>query len=373
VHSGKVPIETVRVSTFVVPTDGLESDGTLLWDRTTVVLVEVAGGGQVGLGWTYADKGTADVVREKLVAVVQGANAMAIPELWASMSTAIRNLGRPGVASMAMAAVDAAVWDLKAKVLGLPLVTLLGARRECAPAYGSGGFTSYDDAKLAEQLGGWVAAGFSRVKMKVGREPDCDVHRVRVARQAIGDASLFVDANGAYTRTQALKLADVFRELGVVWFEEPVTSDDLEGLRLLRDRAPGGMDIAAGEYGYDLHYFRQMLGALAVDVLQADATRCGISNFLRTDALCEASARPSRPTAPRRSTPTSRARASASFTSNTSTITRASSRCSSTGPPFLARARSGPISPVLASVSSSEGPTRSASPPNATQRSLGRR
>jgi len=292
VRSAKAPIETVRVSTFVVPTDGPESDGTMVWDRTTVVLVELAAAGQVGLGWTYADKATADVIRGKLVEVVQGADAMAIPELWAAMSTSIRNLGRPGIASMAMAAVDAAAWDLKAKVLGMPLVTLLGARREAAPAYGSGGFTSYDDAKLAEQLGSWVAAGFSRVKMKVGRDPARDVHRVRVARRAIGDASLFVDANGAYDRTQALKLAEAFREIGVVWFEEPVTSDDLEGLRLLRDRAPGGMDIAAGEYGYDLHYFRHMLAALAVDVLQADATRCGLSNFLRTDALCEAFSTP---------------------------------------------------------------------------------
>ena len=91
--------------------------------------------------------------------------------------------------------------------------------------------------------------------MKIGRQPERDVERVRVARAAVGDqAKLFVDANGAYSRKEALAFAHAFAELGVSWFEEPVSSDDLEGLRLLRDRAPEGMDIAAGEYGYDLPF-----------------------------------------------------------------------------------------------------------------------
>jgi L-alanine-DL-glutamate epimerase-like enolase superfamily enzyme len=113
---------------------------------------------------------------------------------------------------------------------------------------------------------------------------------VRAAREAIGrHVKLFVDANGAYTRKQALEKAEQFARFGVTWFEEPVSSDDLEGLRLLRDRAPAGMAIAAGEYGYDLSYFQRMLAAHAVDVLQADATRCsGISEFLRVGALAEA-------------------------------------------------------------------------------------
>jgi L-alanine-DL-glutamate epimerase-like enolase superfamily enzyme len=162
--------------------------------------------------------------------------------------------------------------------------------RDGVPIYGSGGFTSYSVAQLQAQLGGWVASGVPRVKMKVGRDPAADVERVRAARAAIGPtAELFVDANGAYSRKQALAFAEAFAEYGVRWFEEPVSSDDLEGLRLLRDRAPAGMDIAAGEYGYDLFYFRRMLEAGAVDVLQADATRCaGISGFLRVGALCEA-------------------------------------------------------------------------------------
>jgi L-alanine-DL-glutamate epimerase-like enolase superfamily enzyme len=187
--------------------------------------------------------------------------------------------------------VDTALWDLKARLLGTPLVTLLGACREAVPVYGSGGFTSYGLDRLQEQLAGWVAGGVPRVKMKVGTTPEQDVERVRAARQAIGGAAeLYVDANGAYGRKQALEMAEQFREQGAVsWFEEPVSSDDLAGLRLLRDRVPAGMEVAAGEYGYRLVYFRRMLDAGAVDVLQADVTRCaGISELLRVAGLARA-------------------------------------------------------------------------------------
>jgi L-alanine-DL-glutamate epimerase-like enolase superfamily enzyme len=287
-------IERIDVSAYKVPTDGPESDGTFAWDHTTVVLVEATALGKTGLGYTYADTATAEMIRGELSRVVLGRDAMAVPGAWSAMVAAVRNLGRPGVASMAISALDAALWDLKARLLDLPLVTLLGSVREAAPVYGSGGFTSYSIGRLQEQLGGWVAAGIPRVKMKIGRQPPDDLGRVRAAREAIGPgAELFVDANGAYDRKQALRQAERFAELRVSWFEEPVTSDDLEGLRLLRDRAPAGMDIAAGEYGYDLHYFRRMLEAGAVDVLQADATRCGgITGFLRVGALCEACSLP---------------------------------------------------------------------------------
>ncbi|MFN2492596.1 MAG: enolase C-terminal domain-like protein, partial [Pyrinomonadaceae bacterium] len=128
-----------------------------------------------------------------------------------------------------------------------------------------------------------------------GSHPSDDLDRVRAAREAIGPTTeLFVDANGAYSRKQALAFAERFAaDYGVSWFEEPVPSDDLEGLRLLRDRAPAGMDIAAGEYGYDLLYFRRMLEGNAVDVLQVDASRCaGITGFLRAAELCEANSIP---------------------------------------------------------------------------------
>jgi len=204
------------------------------------------------------------------------------------MVRAIRNLGRPGICSMAISAVDNALWDLKARLLGISVADLLGRAHQSIAAYGSGGFTSYSDPELKRQLTGWTDDGLTKVKMKIGSDPKSDVARVKSARDAIGpDAELFVDANGAYDRKQALAKAAAFADLGVSWFEEPVSSDDLAGLRLIRERAAAGMRIAAGEYGYDSFYFRRMLEANAVDVLQADATRCaGITGFLAAGNLC---------------------------------------------------------------------------------------
>ena len=283
-------VHELQASAFTVPTDAPESDGTLEWDSTTIVVVEARAADEAGLGYSYTSAAAAALVSELLVDTVIGRDAMDVPGAWLAMTRAIRNLGRPGIAASAIAAVDVALWDLKARLLGLPLTDLIGRVRRSIPAYGSGCFTSSSDQQLHDELAGWAADGLRMVKMKVGREPDVDPDRVAVARKAIGpDVRLFVDANGAYTRKQALRLAREFADLGVVWFEEPVSSDDLAGLRVLRERAPAGMDIAAGEYGFDLFSFRRMLEAGAVDVLQVDATRCGgITGFLRAAALCEA-------------------------------------------------------------------------------------
>jgi L-alanine-DL-glutamate epimerase-like enolase superfamily enzyme len=287
-------IEALSVSAHEIPTDSPESDGTLEWNSTTIVIAEASGGGERGVGYTYAAGAAAHLVAGELRGVVCGRDALDVGGAREAMLRACRNLGRPGLVSNAISAVDVALWDLKARLLGISLVDLLGAAREAIPAYGSGGFTSYSPSRLREQLGGWIEQGMSMVKMKVGREPEADRDRVRVARDAIGPgARLFVDANGAYSRKQALEKALVFRDHGVSWFEEPVSSDDLEGLRLIRDRAPAGMQVAAGEYGYDSFYFLHMLEAGAVDVLQADVSRCGgITGFLEVGSLCRARSMP---------------------------------------------------------------------------------
>ena len=285
-----IPITESSVSVFTIPTDGPESDGTLEWRSTTIVIAEVSAGRVSGLGYTYADMAAATLIKDMLLPLLRGRDAMDVAGSWVAMTQAIRNQGRPGISSMAIAAVDAALWDVKARLLNLPLVKLLGAVRDSVPVYGSGGFTSYSIDRLQRQLAGWVERGIRAVKMKVGRVPGDDGHRVRSARDAIGDrAELFVDANGAYSARQAVAHGESFADARVTWFEEPVSSDDLEGLRFVRDHAPAGMDITAGEYGYDLYYFRRMLDAGAVDVLQADATRCaGITGFLQVAALCDA-------------------------------------------------------------------------------------
>ena len=284
------PVTHLAATAYSIPTDAPESDGTLAWAETTIVVVEVEAGGQQGLGYTYTNRSAATLIRSMLADVVRGRSAMDVPGSWVAMCGAVRNVGRPGLASTAIAAVDAALWDLKARLLDLPLVSLLGSVRSSVDVYGSGGFTSYTVDALQRQLAGWVESGITRVKMKIGRDPTADVSRVRAAREVIGpDAELFVDANGAFSCKQALAVADAIEAFAVTWFEEPVSSDDLEGLRLIRDRAPARTEIAAGEYGYDLFYFRRMLEAGAVDVLQADATRCaGITGFLQVGALCDA-------------------------------------------------------------------------------------
>ncbi len=281
-------IDGITCRVFRIPTDAPEADGTICWDHTTMVLAEVSAGGERGLGYTYSSAAAASVIDNLLAELVRGKCPLDIPALWSVMVGAVRNLGWPGIAACAISAVDTALWDLKAKLFGQPLFALLGAERREVPIYGSGGFTSYTVEHLQKQLAGWVEKNGCRwVKMKIGSEPDKDFERVQAARRAIGAATLFVDANGAYSRKQALSFAEKFA--GVGWFEEPVSSDDLEGLRLIRDRAPAGMDIAAGEYGYNPFYFRRMLQAGAVDVLQADATRCGgITGFLKAAAIADA-------------------------------------------------------------------------------------
>lgn len=285
-----VIIKDLNVSAYTIPTDAPESDGTIEWNSTTLVLVEINAGGKAGVGYSYTDVSSAFFIEKNLKKIVIGKNAMDIPWILKCMVHSVRNDGNCGIVSMAISAVDNALWDLKAKILDLPLALLLGKVRDDFQIYGSGGFTSYTIDRLQKQLGGWADEGIKQVKMKVGREPEKDVFRVGKAREAIGrNVELFVDANGAYTSKQALKMAEKFGGLGVSWFEEPRPSSDLKGLHLIREHAPDGMNIAAGEYGYNLPYFEQMLNAGAVDVLQADATRCGgISTFLKAGNTSEA-------------------------------------------------------------------------------------
>lgn len=290
-----VPLEGLTVNAYRIPTDTpAESDGTFTWHATTMVLVEASGGGMRGMGYTYADTSTARLIRDSLASVAVGMNVLAIGEIWMALVGAVRNLGRTGIASMAISAIDAALWDLKARLFGAPLVSLLGGVRDAVPVYGSGGFTSYSVRQLCDQLAGWVDGGIPRVKMKIGRDARADVDRVAAARNAIGPAAeLFVDANGAYERKQALAQAERFADSHVTWFEEPVYHRDVRGLRFVRDRAPEGMEISVGEYGYAPSTFDTLIRSGAADVVQADASRCeGITGLLVVDGLCEATATP---------------------------------------------------------------------------------
>ncbi|MEU0484818.1 enolase C-terminal domain-like protein [Streptosporangium sp. NPDC006013] len=284
------PIESVEASVYTVPTDGPEADGTLAWDSTTIVLARVRAAGGTGLGWTYGPAACAAVIGDRLAPAVLGRAALDIAGAWRAMVRAVRNDGRPGAVGYAISAVDVALWDLKARLLGLPLHRLIGAVHEELPVYGSGGFTTYDDRRLIRQLVHWTRERrIPRVKIKIGEswgaDPGRDLARMRLAREVVGDdTGLFVDANGAYTVKQAVRVMGEAADLDVRWLEEPVSSDDLRGLREVRDAVLP--EVAAGEYGYDLTYFRRMCQAGAVDCLQADVSRCGgISEWLRVAAV----------------------------------------------------------------------------------------
>ncbi len=287
-------IDGLDVSVYTIPTEVPEADGTLAWDSTSLVVVEPRlRGGTIGLGYAFGDTATGTLVRDLLAGVVIGRDVRDTAGAWEAMVRSIRNLGRPGICSMAIAAVDIALWDTKARCAEQPLHRLLGAGRDAVPVYGSGGFTTYSKERLVDQLSGWVGQGIPRVKMKIGTDRGAswqqDIERISAVREAIGpDTELYVDANGAYDRTQARRLGERFaQEFAVTWFEEPVSSDDLPGLAQLREALP--LDVTAGEYGYHLDYFESMLDAGAVDVLQADVGRCaGITEWLRVAAACAA-------------------------------------------------------------------------------------
>jgi L-alanine-DL-glutamate epimerase-like enolase superfamily enzyme len=286
-----VAVEHLSVSAYRVPTDAPESDGTLEWDSTTIVVVEVHAGGESGLGYTYGPTAVAALIDADLRPIIHGSNAIVPVHTTGHMCRSLRNAGHPGIAMLAVSAVDIALWDLKAHLLDVPLADALPRVHEVVPVYGSGGFTSYSLDRLLEQLGGWVADGIPRVKMKLGREPERDPDRLDAAREAIGDdVELYVDANGAFEPKEALAWAKRYAgEWGVTWFEEPVSSGELNGLRFVRERAP--LEVAAGEYAYAPADFRNLLGR--VDCLQADVTRCGgISGLLRVAGFAEVHALP---------------------------------------------------------------------------------
>jgi L-alanine-DL-glutamate epimerase-like enolase superfamily enzyme len=286
-------VREITSTAYVIPTDAPEADGTLAWDKTIMVLASARAGTARGIGWTYAAAAAGDVIADVLAGAVVGRSAMDVPGAAEAMARAVRNIGRPGIAATAISAVDIALWDLKARLLGVSVTRLLGQARDHVPVYGSGGFTSYDEHQTREQLAGWVEKDrIPRVKIKIGESWGTserrDLERVALARDVIGpDAELYVDANGGYTAGQAVRVGHRVAEYGVSWFEEPVSSQDLAGLAAVRREVLP--DVAAGEYSWSLADSARLIDAGAVDCLQLDVTRCGgITEFLRGSALAAA-------------------------------------------------------------------------------------
>ncbi len=283
-------IAELSAAVYTFPTDEPESDGTLTWHATTAVTVQVHAGGVHGLGWTYSSPAAAQIIRDKLAPIVTGLNPFDVEACWSAMHRACRNFGTKGLVMQAISAVDIALWDLKARLLDVPLTGLFGAVRTQVPVYGSGGFTSLDDRQLADQVEVWNRAGCTAMKIKIGQDwgtaTERDLLRIRQLREfADTDVTLMADANGGYTLGQARRIGRSLDELGVTWFEEPVSSDDLTGLKAVRSALT--CDVAAGEYASDVYDMAQLLPS--VDCLQLDVTRCGgYTGWLRGAALASA-------------------------------------------------------------------------------------
>lgn len=286
----KSPISSVSILLFEIPCEYPESDGTYQWSSTTLIVIILEAENKKGMGYTYGDASVFSLLKDNFAPQLKNTNPFDNTHTICKLAASARNAGLPGIASHALSAADIALWDLKAKILKVPLCKLWGVSKEKITAYGSGGFTSYNEEQTATQFEGWQKQGIFQFKMKVGRYPEQDIKRVKSARKIIGpEAKLFVDANGAYDLRQALEMAEKFNECEISWFEEPVSADNTAGLNFIRNKTPPGMNVVAGEYGYNIFDFKKLLAAQAVDILQGDATRCGgYSGFFSAANLASA-------------------------------------------------------------------------------------
>jgi L-alanine-DL-glutamate epimerase-like enolase superfamily enzyme len=251
--------------------------------------------GLEGIGVTYHEVGgeaTREVIRRNMAPKLIGRDPLETEAIWQEFFHYLRGIGRKGVMFCALSAVDIALWDLKGKIVDLPLYRLLGGSSPRAPVYASGGWTSYDDDQLVDEMKGMVARGFRSIKFKVGFEggqrPSRDVQRVRKVREAVGpDIRLMVDANNCFDAASAIQLANRIREYDIFLFEEPVFADDMPGLA--RFRRGTDIPLATGEHEYTKFGVRDLLLNEAADIVQVDGARAGgYTEMLKCAALTQA-------------------------------------------------------------------------------------
>lgn len=212
--------------------------------------------------------------------------------IWREFFGIFRGVGRKGLMFCALSAVDIALWDLKGKILGMPIHRLLGGGRQRVPVYASGGWTSYDDDQLVDEMKDMVRQGYRMVKIKVGVDggtnPSRDVMRVRKVREALGpDIGLMIDANNVWDAATAIQFANRVREYNPMLLEEPVFADDIPGLA----RFKRGTDIplATGEHEYTKYGVRDLVLANAADIIQVDGARAGgYTEMMKCAAIAEA-------------------------------------------------------------------------------------
>ena len=262
----------------------------LKWSGYVTVRI-VMESGLDGWGMTFSDP-VAEYVARYMKDELIGKDPIAHEDIWAAMYGVIRSSGRKGVALMAMSAVDIAIWDLRGKLLGLPIYRLLGGTNRRIPAYASVGFLSMPDDEVVEKSLQYIQAGYTTLKIKVGFDRGnnikADVKRVEKVRAAVGNqAQIIVDANGVYDAATAIRFARAAADVDICLLEEPTHADDIAGLRRVRDT--GLVPVASGENEYTKYGCRDLLMAEAVDVLQFDIARTGgFTEMMKIAAISQA-------------------------------------------------------------------------------------
>jgi L-alanine-DL-glutamate epimerase-like enolase superfamily enzyme len=282
----EAPVKITDVSTtllfdpegFVIQDATIPDPGPGAKGRSQLFVHVKCDEGIEGLGVTAGSRAVRAVVEHDLKGLLIGQDPFCIEKLWNDMFWRVRGVGRKGIAFCAISAIDIALWDLKAKALGLPLYRLLGPFRDSVPVYGSGGWTNFSEDELIREQMGYVERGMRAVKMKVGKDFGTaeleDLARLEAVREAIGDdVELLVDANNGYYAKQAVRMASEFEEYDVGWFEEPVLADDIEGLAEVARST--SIPVATGEHEYTKYGFKDLIARGGADIVQPDVGRVG--------------------------------------------------------------------------------------------------
>jgi len=289
-------IAEVRVHLVSAPVPAGFADATRTVECVGYTVVRViTDQGLEGLGLTYHEVGgeaTRGLIRHNIAPRLIGRDPFETEALWQEMVAYLRGVGRKGLTYCALSAVDIALWDLKGKIVEMPLVRLLGGNRTRVPVYASGGWTSFSDEHLAADSKAKVARGYRAIKVKVGVEgggnPARDLRRIRMVREAVGpDVQILLDANNCWDAATAIQFANRVRDCDITFFEEPVAADDIPGLA--RFRRGTDIPLATGEHEYTRFGVRDLVLHEAADVVQVDGARVGgYTELLKAAAITQA-------------------------------------------------------------------------------------
>jgi L-alanine-DL-glutamate epimerase-like enolase superfamily enzyme len=271
-------IDEVRTEWLRLPLKQSIADSSHLLRCIDLILVEVRAGEHSGtsymLSFDYGPALLKSYVDQELKRHILGQCADSIRTIYQANLAASEYVGQEGLAMWGTAAIDVALWDLLARRLDVPATLLFGRHRTSVPVYGSGGWLSYTDEQLADEVASYVCRGFAGVKIKIGGDEDRDVERVRSVRKAIGPKPmLMVDANQALTLERAIRLARRLEDCHLEWFEEPLPKHDIESYVQLARHTE--IPLAAGEREFGVQPFRRVMEARAISVVQPDLLRVG--------------------------------------------------------------------------------------------------